>query len=159
MWAPGQTLSVTLVDSPEWKSTFGSTANAVRFLDREVLGAWSAIETADIRWEIGRVAEEDEAFGETDTYVYRGGGTYGLAVMRDRKIVACRVSLGRDSRKTCRTSPLSRVTSSGTASASSIRARLPTDPGIGRTMGCYRCRRLNTGIPSCPTVCGRTTVG
>ena len=93
VWAPGQTLSVTLVDSPEWKSTFGSTANAVRFLDREVLGAWSAIETADIRWEIGRVAEEDEAFGETDTYVYRGGGTYGLAVVRDRKMVACRVSL------------------------------------------------------------------
>ena len=93
VWAPGQTLSVTLVDSPEWKSTFGSTANAARFLDREVLGAWSAIETADIRWEIGRVAEEDEAFGETDTYVYRGGGTHGLAVMRDRKMVACRVSL------------------------------------------------------------------
>ena len=76
VWAPGQTLSVTLVDSPEWKRAFGSTANAVRFLDREVLGAWSAIETADIRWEIGRVAGEDEAFGETDTYVYRGKSTY-----------------------------------------------------------------------------------
>ena len=94
VWAPGQTLSVTLVDSPEWKSAFGSTANAVRFLDREVLGAWSAIETADIRWEIGRVAGEDEPFGETDTYVYRGGDTYGLAVVKDGKIVACRVSLG-----------------------------------------------------------------
>ena len=93
VWAPGQTLSVTLVDSPEWKSIFGSTANAVRFLDREVLGAWSAIETADIRWEIGRIAEEDEAFDETDTYVYRGEYTYGLAVIKDRKMVACRVSL------------------------------------------------------------------
>ena len=94
VWAPGQTLSVTLVDSPEWKTKFGSTANAARFLDREVLGAWSAIETADIRWEIGRVAGEDEPFDETDTYVYRGGDTYGLAVIRDREIVACRVSLG-----------------------------------------------------------------
>ena len=94
VWAPGQTLSVTLVDSPEWKSTFGSTANAVRFLDREVLGAWSAIETADIRWEIGRVAEEDEAFGETDTYVFQGAGTHGTTVIRGQKMVACRVSLG-----------------------------------------------------------------
>ena len=120
VWAPGQTLSVTLVDSPEWKSKFGSTANAARFLDREVLGAWSAIETADIRWEIGRVAEEDEAFDETDTYVYRGGDTYGLAVMKDRKIVACRVSLAETSgpagRRRCR--------------ASRVRA-LPRPPAFG----------------------------
>ncbi len=94
VWAPGQTLSVTLVDSPKWKTKFGSTANAVRFLDREVLGAWSAIETADIRWEIGRVAEEDEAFGETETYVSQGvGPSHGLAVVKDGKIVACQVFL------------------------------------------------------------------
>ena len=93
VWAPGQTLSITLVDSPEWERNFGSTANAARFLDREVLGAWSAIETADIRWEIGRVAAEDESLDATDSYVYRGERTYGLAVIGDENVVACRVSL------------------------------------------------------------------
>ena len=95
VWAPGQTLSVTLVDSPAWKREYGSTANAVRFLDREVLGAWSAIETADIRWEIGRVAGEDEAFDidTTDSYLFRDKSTWGRAVIQKGKIVACQVSL------------------------------------------------------------------
>ena len=93
VWAPGQTLSITLVDSPEWERDFGSTANAARFLDREVLGAWAAIETADIRWEIGRVAGEDESLDATDSYLHRDQSTYGRAVTRGGNIVACQVSM------------------------------------------------------------------
>ena len=93
VWAPGQTLSITLVDSPQWERYFGSAANAARFLDREVLGAWSAIETADIRWEIGRVAGEDESLDATDIYVYRGLNTSAHTVIRGGNIVGCQVSL------------------------------------------------------------------
>ena len=156
VWAPGQTLSVTLVDSPEWKSTFGSTANAVRFLDREVLGAWSAIETADIRWEIGRIAGEDEAFGETDTYVSQGvGPSHGLAVVKDGKIVACRVSLGQTREDLPYVAAVARhefghclgLQHSGTT----------TDrPWHESHDGLLPLSAPQQGIPSCPTVCGRT---
>lgn len=94
VWAPGRTLSITLVDSPLWAQYFGSTMNAARYLDREVLAAWAAIETADIRWKIGRIASADEQLDSTtESFVATDSYTAGLAVEESGAVVACRVWL------------------------------------------------------------------
>ena len=93
-WAPGQVLSITLIDSPVWARHFGSTAAAARYLNEEILDAWSRIETADIRWKIGRIASEDEPRDIlTESYVLVDEGSYGAAVFDSGRIVSCQVSL------------------------------------------------------------------
>ena len=56
-WAPGETLSFILVDSPLWY-TRHSDIHEVRQMAQEALDIWSEVSTADIRWEIGRIAAE-----------------------------------------------------------------------------------------------------
>ena len=55
-WEPGETLSFTLLDSPLWYPRFRDIHD-VKALFEEAMDAWSAIPTADIRWEIGRIQE------------------------------------------------------------------------------------------------------
>ena len=58
-WAPGETLSFTLVDSPLWYPRYRDIHD-VRALLEEAMDVWSAVSTADIRWEIGRITASED---------------------------------------------------------------------------------------------------
>ena len=53
-WGPGEMLSFALVDSPLWYAQHADIHTVRRFA-QEALDMWSAVPTADIRWEIGRI--------------------------------------------------------------------------------------------------------
>ncbi len=57
-WAPGETIEVAVVDSPELRA--GGIAPTRRFLQR-ALDVWAAIPSADIRWKLGPTVSEAEA--------------------------------------------------------------------------------------------------
>ena len=63
IWPPGATMSVVLVDSPDWYGdedwAFQDIAEVRRVL-QEALDVWAAIPTADIRWRIGEIIPEAE---------------------------------------------------------------------------------------------------
>ncbi len=71
-WAPGETIQVAVVDSPELRAR--GVAESRRILER-ALDAWATIPGADIRWELGPTVSEAEA--------------------RDRFSISIRVSPGR----------------------------------------------------------------
>ena len=56
-WGPGETLSFTLVDSPLWYPRYRDIHD-VKSLFEEAMDVWRSVATADIRWEIGRIATE-----------------------------------------------------------------------------------------------------
>ena len=56
-WGPGETLSFTLVDSPLWYPAYRDIQD-VKSLFEEAMDVWASVATADIRWEIGRIATE-----------------------------------------------------------------------------------------------------
>lgn len=57
VWPPGGTLLFTLVEDPQWYQTgvFDSIEDVRRSVDR-ALAQWSAIDSADIHWRVGRIA-------------------------------------------------------------------------------------------------------
>ena len=57
VWPPGGVLSFVLEDSPLWYLDIRD----VRRLAEEALAYWSSIPTADIRWEVGRIASAEES--------------------------------------------------------------------------------------------------
>ena len=57
-WAPGETIEVAVVDSPELRAR--GIAPTRRFLQR-ALDAWAAIPSADILWTLGPTVSEAEA--------------------------------------------------------------------------------------------------
>lgn len=54
-WGPGETLSINLEDSPDWGLPMAEVRRALEL----ALNDWSSIATADIRWEVGRVATSE----------------------------------------------------------------------------------------------------
>ena len=62
VWGPGMTATVAVPDHPLWLEVegIGSMADARALVDR-ALAAWSATETADVRWAVRHPADEGEA--------------------------------------------------------------------------------------------------
>ena len=58
VWAPGETLSFVLIEDPEWMNGFASLAEVEAFIEDEAMDVWSAISSADVRWDIEGTATE-----------------------------------------------------------------------------------------------------
>ena len=85
VWPPGETLSFVLVDSPLWYPWFSDIQEVKRFFE-EAMEVWGSISTADIRWEVGRIAPPGTSVGTssivaadegpTSALLFYPGGTY-----------------------------------------------------------------------------------
>ena len=92
LWGSGETMSVVLLDSPEWELDI---MEMKRILQR-TLDLWANIPTADIRWQIDRIvtAEEFEAlkhrYGEMTVEPSRGRD-HATMTFTDDHLVDCKV--------------------------------------------------------------------
>jgi len=94
-WGPGDTLVWRISDNSHWSHRFGSAEDAVPTI-RKALEAWSDIPTADISWEVGAVADIDEARESEYVSIDPDSETGGYARWRGNRdrITDCRVFLG-----------------------------------------------------------------
>ena len=92
LWGPGKTMSVVLLDSPEWELDIMEMKRILQL----ALDVWANIPTADIRWQIDRIvtAEEFEAlkhrYGEMTVEPSRGQD-HATMIFTDDHLVDCTV--------------------------------------------------------------------
>ena len=95
-WGPGETLSFTLMDSPLWYPAYRDIHD-VKSLFEEAMDVWASVATADIRWEIGRIATESTFPRVSELRpVDEGPNNAFMNGVEDRRwasITGCRVSL------------------------------------------------------------------
>lgn len=72
VWGPGRTLSFALLDSPEWTALASDRSEVERRIE-EVMGAWTAVESADIRWEVSEIVQDLDALDEKSWIGLTGG--------------------------------------------------------------------------------------
>ena len=102
VWPPNHTLSFVLEDSPLWSLPI----QEVRRVVEEAMTFWSSIPTADIRWEVERVASVEEskvggyaapvAIAITDYFTAHAALRYkrdGVNSRARREIVGCRIGI------------------------------------------------------------------
>ena len=80
VWAPGASLSFTLVVDPEWERSFLDRAQLERVVT-EALAFWSSISTADIAWELGPITDSGRAaltYDPFTSYIFFTGHHPGL---------------------------------------------------------------------------------
>ena len=76
VWGPGETLTWHLVDFPAW----GESAVKVRRAAEEALAQWSAVETADIRWNLKVISpDEDRRLGPAARIIPGDGYAMSIA--------------------------------------------------------------------------------
>ena len=90
VWGPGETLSFVLVDSPGW----GVPVEEVRRFVEAGMAIWSGLGSADIRWEVGRIARPDEDFGNASRILAANAGSL-VATSHAVPVAPNRVSEGK----------------------------------------------------------------
>ena len=80
VWAPGASLTFTLVVDPEWEISFLDRAQVERAVG-EAMAFWSSIPTADIKWEVGSTIDSERAastYDRSTSYIFFSGPHPGL---------------------------------------------------------------------------------
>ena len=107
IWAPGEVLTWVVADGPLWtaprtlfsgdtfEAVFESADEAVPYVS-EALGAWSAIESADVRWEVSGIATDlvTAAMGDGRPTVFASDEcAYALLKTEHGEITGCDVQM------------------------------------------------------------------